>query len=306
MFVSTSSQLAHDFSWPWQAARLLLAGRSPYGVALFPSIPAWGDPFFYPLPAALVALPLAPLPALWAGAVFVGLSAGLLAYGLGERWPLLLSAPAVVGALAGQWPPLLTAGLLLSPLAVLWVCKPSLGAVLFLARPSWWAALGGAALCLLGLALLPAWPLEWLQALRRSHHPVPLLTPAGLVLAPLLALLVRRRGLADWRVRLLLGLCLVPQMTRVYDMLPALLVARSRREALLLALASWAAHLVSYPLLDTAPGLATALLFALGYAPPLLGCYLVDPDPRGVRAGRADRAGGAQSGFHAPPHLVRP
>jgi len=309
-FVLTSSALAHDFSWPWQAARLLLEGRTPYGVQLFPSIPAWGDPFFYPLPAALVALPLAGLPAPLAGAVFVGLSVGLLAYHLPRHlWPILLSAPVVVSVMAGQWAPLLAAGLVYAPASALWVCKPSLGAALFLARPSRWPILGGAALCLVGLALLPSWPVEWLAVLRRSHHPIPLLTPAGLVLAPLLALLLWRRGLADWRVRLLLGLCLVPQMVRVYDQAPALTVAETRRGALVLALASWAAHLASYPLTDAAPALAPTVLFALGYGPPLLLALrsdFVHADPGRVGAGRADRAGGAHAGVHAPADLVRP
>jgi len=298
--------LAADFSWPWAAARLLLEGRSPYGVALFPAIPLFGDPFFYPLPAALVALPLAPLPAMWAGAIWAGGSAALLALMLPRHlWPVLLSAPLWQAAYAGQWAPILAAGLLWAPASVLWVCKPSLGVALFLARPRWQAIVGGGALCLVGLALLPSWPLEWLGALRRSHHPIPLLTPAGLVLGPLLAALVWRRGLGDWRVRLLFGLCLVPQMVRVYDMLPALMVARTRREALILALASWAAHFVSYPLTDTAPELAAPALFLLGYALPILRLHLIDADERRPRRSGADRTGAARISAR-PPHLIGP
>src|SRR5688572_4467968 len=63
--------MARDFSWPWRAARALLQGHDPYQV-----VSATGDyPFnvglFYPLPAAVLALPVAPLMPAVAGAIFV-------------------------------------------------------------------------------------------------------------------------------------------------------------------------------------------------------------------------------------------
>ena len=64
-----------DFNWPYQAARRLLAGEAPYSHTPQGTIP-------YPLPAALPAIPLVVFPPEVAGAVFFGISSGLLALGL--------------------------------------------------------------------------------------------------------------------------------------------------------------------------------------------------------------------------------
>ena len=110
---------AHDFTWPYQAARLLLLGQNPYTDLHLAGGPAFADPFFYPLPAALVAIPFAPLPAELAGALWAALGAGLLTYAVLDRashlWPLLLSAPFVIATRNAQWSPLLLALSLLSP-----------------------------------------------------------------------------------------------------------------------------------------------------------------------------------------------
>ena len=108
--------LAKDFSWPLRAARALLNGQDPYK-AIRPTGPyPYNAGLFYPLPAALVALPFAPLSAATAGAAFVGLSSGLLAFGLARtraglrKLPLFLSAPFCMAALLAQWAPLMVAG----------------------------------------------------------------------------------------------------------------------------------------------------------------------------------------------------
>src|ERR1044071_3612473 len=65
---------AGDFQWSLRDARDLLVGRDPYRYTPGPyAIP-------YPLPAALLVLPLAWMPDLWAGSVFIGLSVTLLAF----------------------------------------------------------------------------------------------------------------------------------------------------------------------------------------------------------------------------------
>lgn len=271
--VLTSSALAHDFSWPWQAARLLMEGRTPYGAVLFPALgPAFDDPFFYPLPAALLAVPLAPLPALWAGAVFVGGSVALLWWYLPPHLrPILLSAPCIVAVRGGQWAPLLVAGLFCAPAALAWACKPTLGLALWLTRPSWRTAAIVAAFVGVSLAVRPTWPAEWLSALHGStHHPIPLLSPAGAVLGPLMGLVVWRGGLRSERGRLAIGLCCVPQMVWFYDQLPALLVARTTRQAWALAAWSWVVYAaVSALMAREWYALGTAALFVGTYAPAL-------------------------------------
>jgi hypothetical protein len=239
-FVTRVSALAHDFTYPWLGARLLLAGRDPYAPAVLvdPRPADWlPDPLYYPLPAVLLALPLAPLPATLAGALWAGGGAAALAWALqapGRRhlWPLLLSAPLIVVIAGGNWSAWLTAAALTPALGWLLACKPTLGLALWLAFPSRRAACYAVAAVAVSLAVWPAWPLGWLHNARLAHHPMPA------ALAPVLLLAALRWR--DPRARLVLALALTPQLLLWYDQLPLLLVARTRREALGLAVASWA------------------------------------------------------------------
>lgn len=233
---------AHDFTWPWAAARLLLSGADPYTLHLNDAV-AWRDPFYYPLPAALLAVPLASLSAEAAGALWAALGAAVLTAGVLRRaphlWPVLLSAPALIGVRNAQWAPLLVgAALLYPPLLGLAAAKPTLGLVLWLHRPSWRAAPLGLALLALAWWARPDWLAGWLASAAHAPHAVPLLQPGGWLLG--LALLRWR----DPRARLLLGLALVPQILYFYDQLPLGLVASTRRQALALALLSWLAYAV--------------------------------------------------------------
>src|SRR3954447_3022673 len=65
-----------DFMWSYFAARDLATGRDPYAAP--PSI----DMIPYPMPAVLIALPIAWLPIVPASLLFIGGSSALLAYGL--------------------------------------------------------------------------------------------------------------------------------------------------------------------------------------------------------------------------------
>src|SRR5690242_3771352 len=72
---------AMDFTFPWWAARALLAGLVPYVVvARTPTV--WNIPFLYPAPAAVEVLPFALLPARGGGVLFVGIGMGWLAWHL--------------------------------------------------------------------------------------------------------------------------------------------------------------------------------------------------------------------------------
>src|SRR5512138_3150710 len=56
---ATPEHLAKDFSWPWRAANALLHGQNPYTVIRPTGAYPYNAGFFYPLPAALAALPFA-------------------------------------------------------------------------------------------------------------------------------------------------------------------------------------------------------------------------------------------------------
>lgn len=236
------NQLAADFTFPWRAAQLTWAGENPYT-----SIQPTGEYpfqtyFYYPLTSALAALPLAWLPAMPAGALFFGISAGLLAFALSrEGWKRLAvfaSAPFWVALAVAQWSPLLVAASLLPWTEWLLACKPNLGAAMFLYNPSkrGLALLAG----FVGLSLLvqPGWPLDWLAVTRKlAGHPPPFLAaPYGFLL--LLALL-------RWREpegRLFLGIAILPQLLFFYDQLPLWLVARGWKSGLILSGLSWLAY----------------------------------------------------------------
>lgn len=240
VFLSEPHFVAKDFTYPWRAARALLAGHDPYQ-EIRPAGPYPFESYFpYPLPAALIGVPFAPLPAAVGGALFFGLSAGALAFaltreGMGRLW-LFCSPSFAMAAALGQWSPLVIAAALLTPLAWALTCKPTLGAALFLYRPSWRTAWMGLAFVALSLLVVPRWPLEWLEATRHvPHHPAPVLRPFGV-----LALI----ALVRWRTpegRLVAAMSLVPQNLYFYDQLPLLLAARSGRAGAVLVASSWVA-----------------------------------------------------------------
>ena len=234
--------VAKDFTYPWRAARALLAGLDPYVVMQPTGAYPFESRFPYPIPAALVALPVAWLPAGVAAALFFGASAAALSWalladgGIG-RLAMLASAPFAMALVLGQWAPLLVAGALLPAFGWALACKPTLGLALFVSRPSRGAVVGGAALTLVGLLLLPRWPLDWVRAATQTvGHPAFVVRPFGWI--PLLAL-VRWR---DPDARLIAALACVPQNPFFYDQLPLWLVARSGRAGIALSALSWVAY----------------------------------------------------------------
>ena len=205
-----------------EASRVWRAGGNPYDGG-------YPDPLFYPLPSVILVAPLSSLPMPVAGAIFMGLGVGLLAYGITrESWfglTVFLSANMVIALGLGQWTLLLTAAVLLPWLSPLLVLKPSLGLALAAGYPSWGALVGGPLLLVLSLALMPTWPAEWLANVRDLHqHVPPVLLPGGA-----LVLLAATR----WRrpeARLLVAMACVPQLMFFADQLPLWLVARTNGE----------------------------------------------------------------------------
>jgi hypothetical protein len=139
--------LAYDWTFHWRAARAVLDGLNPYLVV----VPSGPYPFsyywFYPLPSVFMALPTAPLPAVWSSAITVGAASGLLAFAISRdnfsRLPIFLSAQFMMGAAAGSAPMILvTAAIAWPALQWLIVMKPNLGLAAFAARPDMARGLG--------------------------------------------------------------------------------------------------------------------------------------------------------------------
>jgi hypothetical protein len=206
-------------------------------------------------------------------ALFVGASTALLAWGIlaksPERLPMLLGAGFIVAAGLGQWTPLVTATLLIPVLGFLAVVKPNVGLASVADDPSAIRILGGGALLLISLAFQPNWPAEWRANLRSMpSHPSPILLPGGF-----LALL----ALARWRrpeARLLVAMACVPQLMYFADQLPLWLVARTRRESMLLSATSLVAWLISLQALNHSGGLpafeSNSLVLAGVYLPAFI------------------------------------
>jgi hypothetical protein len=233
-----------DFAQVWYAARALLAGKDPYQLIGPGRAFEWGFPFFYPLPAAVGVVPLAPLSMHVAEAVFMGLGIGCFTWALMRNGytPLLcLLSAAMVGVVESvQWSPLLAASLALPALGVFAVAKPTIGFAMFVARPTWWAVVGGAVLLVASFAVQPHWLSEWRAGLSQAHHfAAPIAQPGGWVAA--LALL-------RWRLpeaRLVFALACVPQSTMIYETIPLLLVPQSVVEVAILVVLGYATQIVA-------------------------------------------------------------
>lgn len=227
-----------DFLQVWFSARAMLRGFNPYDL-VGPGLEYdWAWRLFYPATAMVAAMPVAYLPAMAAVALFVGVSAAVLAYGVsGQGWHrlwLFCSLPWVVAVLAAQWSPLLTAGLVLPPLAMLFAVKPNLGLAFFVATDSTrvqrYAIAGGVLLTAVSLAFDPGWPADWLRSLGAGAQR-PAITRLGGPLI-LLALLRWRRPEA----RLIVALACVPQYAYWYEIVPLLLVPSTRVETIAFSL----------------------------------------------------------------------
>jgi hypothetical protein len=218
-----------DFDVIWVGARALRAHQDPYAAI---QSPPWPWDLRYPLPAVLVALPFSYLSLALARAALVAMGIGFLSWALTRRawWPLIALAggQVFVSVQSVQWTPLLAAGMLLAPIQYLWSIKPPTGLALFAAYPSRRTVIGALALLLLAFVAWPHWLDGWLFAAHRAPHRLAVLRPGGVLL--LLALL-------RWRLpegRLLATLAVLPLTPHLYEAVPLLLVARTRRELLAL------------------------------------------------------------------------
>ncbi len=220
-----------DFNWSHGAARALLSGANPYANTPPGTIP-------YPLPAALVAMPFAPFRPEIAGALFFGISSGLLALGLirqgVERLLIFFAYPYWAALITAQWTPLIMCGAFF-PLALAFcVAKPQTGVPIILTRASRNGLIAAGVLLLASFAIRPQWLLEWIPQTHGYRYFVPLIVLPG----PLLALALLR-----WRerdARLLFLACVMPQRW-FYDSFILWLIPNTPRTIMVTVACSWVA-----------------------------------------------------------------
>jgi hypothetical protein len=241
--------MPRDFDQVWFAARAVLAGQNPYELIGPGRAFEWEFPFFYPLPAALIAIPLAPLPVAWADGVFVGVGSACFVWALTRRGystlPCLLAVPFLAAVQTSQWSPLLAASLVIAPVGFVTVAKPTIGAALFAARPTRWPLIGGVVLTALAFALSPRWFHDWgssfadAAARRPLHFSAPVMQPGGFIALA---------GLFRWRRpegRLITALACVPQTFVMYESLPLLLVPHTVAESVVILILTYIVDLLN-------------------------------------------------------------
>jgi hypothetical protein len=225
---------AGDFGWSLRATRDLLAGNDPYRYPPGPyNIP-------YPLPTALLAMPLTWLRDFIAGGVFFGISSGALAWlilSYGQPWQFLifLSWPFLYASFYAQWAPLILCLYFMPVFLPVLLMKPQTALPLVLTqRPSWLGIGLTLAIGLVSLVIYPSWPFVWLGQISTYQGIIPPLFT--LPLGPLMLFaLLRYRDRKAW---LLLLTAIMPQRV-LYDQMALFLIASNRREMLILVLCSW-------------------------------------------------------------------
>jgi SAM-dependent methyltransferase len=261
-----------DIGQVWFAARAVLHGQNPYALIGPGRAFVWEAPLFYPLPAALVALPIAPFPEAIAAAVFLAVGVFSLCWALTEHGygPLLglTSICMYQAAEIAQWSPLLAGATALAPLGVVLIAKPTIGAAVFAAKPTRWPIVGAAVLTILAFLLQPHWVSAWRDALQAASvgtgkafpYTAPITQPGGFL--AMLALLRWKRPEA----RLLAVMALVPQTTLPYEGLLLFLIPRGWKQALALSALSWANVVFVRQVIDP-HGLTSTIL---AYAPTMV------------------------------------
>ena len=225
---------SQDFAVWRMAADAVLHAHNPYATIVDPL----GRPeFFYPLPTALAFAPSLLLPVTIGGPLFAGISCALLAYVATAEawWPLLMfvSGSMYACVVQAQLSPILTAAMLLPGATWLGVLKPNIGLAMLARKPSWRSGAVMVVIACATIPIMPTWPAAWVRTAASSpFHFAAWRAPGGFFL--LLALL-------RWRLpdgRLLAAMALVPTSPFVYEVLPLLLIARSKIELTVLVVFS--------------------------------------------------------------------
>jgi hypothetical protein len=223
-------QDAADFRWALHLAHRLLGRQNPYDTPLEQ----------YPLTAGLFALPFVRLQPETAAGLFYGIGSAALAFGLTRHsyrsLMIFLAYPYWAGLLTVQWSPITAASAFFPLLLPVTMAKPQIGLPVFLTRASRRGVVACAVVGAVSLAVMPRWPLLWVDQLGHYEHFIPLLILPG----PLLLLALLRYRDRD-AVLLLLAACM-PQRW-FFDSFILWLIPRSRREIVWTVFFSWGAGL---------------------------------------------------------------
>jgi hypothetical protein len=188
------------------------------------------------------------MPVVAARAVFSATSGAALGWALADgpvwRRAVFVSGAWMFAVIAGQWAPLFLAATFLPQLAWAAVAKPTSGLAAVAGTSRWRrlgpAAVAGASLVAISLAVMPSWPLAWWRATQSASHVRPLVSSAlGL---PLLA------AGARWRrpeARLLLAIALLPQNPGIYETVLLFAIPKNGFQAAYFVLASWAVAILA-------------------------------------------------------------
>jgi len=235
--LSRNHQGAADFQWAIRLAQHLLSGQTPYDTPLEQ----------YPPAAALLGLPFVKLTGEIAGALFFGISSGLLAFGLTRtsyvRLLIFFAYPYWAAMLTAQWSPLVAASAFfwwLSPVALM---KPNISLPVLLSNLSRRAVMACGTVLAVSLALTFRWYGEWPRQLAHYGHFFPIAVFPGFLL--LLALFRLRQSPLDKDALMLLLAALVPQRW-FYDTFTLWLIPKSRREIVFTVAASWPVALLRW------------------------------------------------------------
>lgn len=232
-----------DMTPPLCAARRLLAGLNPYEGCTFY---VTGILAQYPMTMILANLPFTDLPSGFDTAAVWGVINGLLAFGVlrtgkPDRLLLFASAPYAIAFVYHQYSPLFAAVMLMPGLLPLALIKPQIGLPVILPRLTVRRAAACAAFVILTFLVYPLWPLDWYPSASTYDGVIPLLTlPLGPFM--LLALLGPHKQTA-WT--LFLFACM-PQRSP-YDLLPLMVLAKSRLQMLSLIVLGWIGIWIGLP-----------------------------------------------------------
>jgi hypothetical protein len=239
LYARQTANVVSDWDAIWVGAGAYLRGESPYAAV---QMPPWPWRINYPFPAILLSTPFALLPLPFARGAFVGIVTAVFTFAITRRarWSLyfLISGAMLWSWIAVKWEPVLIAAALTPALGWLLVVKPTMGFALWAAYPRRSAVIGGLVLLGLSFVLHPPWLSEWFNSFAGTPHRPHLVRPGGFLL--LLSLLRWKRS----EGRLLAALCIIPQTTALYEVLPLALLAENRRHGAVFAGVTMAAHLV--------------------------------------------------------------
>ncbi len=256
-YQAKSGKERSDFSQALFGARALLHGADPYKLVGPGRVYESDWPVMYPATTYVASLPFVPLSDRAAAALFVAISAFLLAYGSSSdswhRLPMFASIAFTASVQYAQWSILMSAMLFLPWLAIFAAVKPQSALPVLIASPSGRAlraaAAGSAVLFVGSLVFFPGWPLEWFAVIRSGEQlRAPILRLGGLFIS---FVLLRWRRPEAW---LVFALAWMPQSWAWYNTLMLLTIATTYREACVLSLvSSLGAITTAYVVHDSSP-----------------------------------------------------